>query len=296
VNGGRTVKYGAAAKLLLGAGATWKLVYRNIGIASYWHRWNGTVLAYRKAIIPQMDGVIGVSSMSLEDCQNFYGLRAPSTVILNGISPDRMTPTVGRSEFRRSLGVDNGDIVLLFVGNLDSAKRPDRFLRVLARVRKELPHVKGWIVGKGPLLEETEQMAANDGLEESVRFFGSRSDVANFMLAADIFVITSDSEGIPAVVLEAGLLGLPVVATQVGGLHECVIDGNTGLLVPADEEDQLVDAIAELATDRDMRKRLGQAGQARVLGHLTIEHVAERYLDFYRKLLGHPDGIPARRH
>lgn len=293
VNGARTVKYGAAAKCLLGSGVKWKLVYRNIGMPSHWHRWRGSVAAYRRVIIPQMDGVVGVSAASLEDVHDFYGLRAPAVVILNGINAERLTPTIGRADFRRSQGVGEDEIVLLTVGSLDSAKRPSQFLRVLSRVREKLPQVRAWIVGDGPLRQETERYAMELGIGAGVRFFGSRDDVADFMQAADIFVMTSDTEGVPAVILEAGLMGLPSVATQVGGLSECVFDGETGILVPPHDEEGMSDAICTLATDDGMRKQLGRSGRERVRSHLTIEHVAEQYLDFYGGLLGHPAGVHA---
>jgi len=291
VNGARTVKYGAAARIL--SRANWKLVYRNIGMASHWHRWRGSVAAYRKVIIPQMDGVIGVSAASLADVSEFYGLRAPSEVILNGVSPDRITPTISRSEFRRANGVRDDDILLLSVGSLDSAKRPDRFLRVLSRLGDRLPQVRAWIVGDGPQRAETERYAAELGVTGRVRFFGSRDDVADFMQAADIFVMTSDTEGVPAVVLEAGLMGLPVVAPRVGGLSECIIDGETGVLVPPGDEVRMAEVISRLSSEPDSRKRLGTAGREWVRGHLTIDHIAEQYLAFYRDLLDHRVAVPA---
>lgn len=282
-NGGRTVKYAAAAKRVLGSRARWKLVYRNIGIASYWHHWIGSVLAYRSVIMPQIDGVVGVSAESLADVKQLYRLRAPSTVIMNGVSPERLTPKVKRAEVRRSESVGEDDIVLLFLGKLDAVKRPDRFLRVLSRLR-HLPQVRAWVVGDGPLRKETEELSARLGLADRVRFFGTRDDVADLLAAADLLVLTSDSEGVPGVVLEAGLFGLPVIATKVGGLVECVIDGETGILVPVEDEQGFSEAITTLATDHELRDKLGQAGRKRVEGHLTIEPIAERYLGFYHRL------------
>jgi glycosyltransferase involved in cell wall biosynthesis len=290
VNGARTVKYGAFARHLAGSGARWKLVYRNIGMASHWHRWRGSIAAYRRAIIPRMDGVIGVSSASLRDVQDFYKIRSPSVVILNGVNPERLRPKHSRLEFRNTLDVSEENVVLLTVGSLDSAKRPDRFLRVLSRIGERLPQVRAWIVGDGPGREEAERYAGELGVNERVRFFGTREDVADFMQASDIFVMTSDTEGVPAVVLEAGLMGLPIVATRVGGLSECVIDGTTGELVMPTDEVAMSNTIAALALDNAARKRMGSAGRDRVRMELTIESIAAQYLDFYRFLL---DELPA---
>src|SRR4029079_872302 len=93
-----------------------------------------------------------------------------------------------------------------------------------------------WIVGGGPLRETLERQVHTSLLASSTRFLGVQHQVANYMNAADIVALTSATEGMPAVLLEAGALGLPVVTTRVGGVAECVLDGKTGILVqPSDE-------------------------------------------------------------
>lgn len=284
VNGSRTVKYGAFCKRTLGRKASWSLIYRNIGIPADWHRWWGSVLIYRKVIMPQMDGVIGVSEYSLSGARSLYRLKAPSTVILNGISPSRLETTIDREELRREHGVEKDDVVLLFLGFLDAVKRPDRFIRVLASASRQVPGLKGWIVGDGPLTKETKALAAKAGVADKVRFFGAQDEVANFMGAADLFIMTSRSEGVPAVILEAGFMGLPVVATRVGGLPECVREGETGVLSAPDSESEMTDWVVTLATDREMREEMGKSAKSWIRNHLTIDHIADRYLDFYRQV------------
>lgn len=292
VNGARTVKYGALSKRLLGSRAHWKLVYRNIGIPSDWHRWWGSVLIYRKVIMPQMDGVIGVSENSLGGARSLYRLRVPSTVILNGISPDRLQVTVGREEFRRRQGVAEGDVVLLFLGFLDDVKRPERFIRVLAGVHRRVPGIHGWIVGDGPLVDRTKTLADELGVADKVRFFGAQEAVADFMGAADLFVMTSRTEGVPAVVLEAGFMGLPVVATRVGGLPECVREGETGLLSEPESQEEMTDSIVALATNPQRRGEMGEKAKAWVRDHLTIDQIADQYLEFYHRVRGEVHASP----
>lgn len=114
--------------------------------------------------------------------------------------------------------------------------------------------------------------------------FGHVKSVTPFLSAADLLVVTSDSEGMPAVVLEAGYLGLPVVARRVGGMEECVVHGETGLLVEAGE-DALVEAIHGLMEDRQARERMGTAAMKRIRRGFTMDSVAERYLAFYSRML-----------
>lgn len=285
VNGSRTVKYGAAAKLVSRSNGRWKLVYRNIGIPSDWQSWAGTTWAYRNMIMPRMDGVVGVSRFSLDDAETLYEFRAPSTVILNGISPDRLKVIVERNELRQTYRAEREDLILLFVGYLEEAKRPDRFMHVLSRVVREIPSAQGWVVGDGPLRRKTENLSRDLGIRDHVRFFGSREDVASFMNAADLLVVTSDTEGIPATVLEAGFLGLPVVATKVGGLSECIVHEQTGVLVDGDLQEGLVRAIIGLGSDVESRRSMSRKARERVLGELTIDRIAAQYLAFYERLL-----------
>lgn len=294
VNGSRTVKYGALSKRLLGDEIHGKLIYRNIGIPADWHRWWGSVLVYRKLIMPHMDGVIGVSRYSLDGARSLYDLRVPSSVILNGVSPERLKVTIARQELRRAQGVKDEDVVLLFLGFLDTVKRPERFVRVLAEASRRVPGLHGWVVGDGPQRARSEALAADLGITDRIRFFGTQDEVANFMGAADLFIMTSRSEGVPAVVLEAGLLGLPVVATRVGGLPECVRDGETGILTPPESESEMVASIVALATSPERRRRMGESAKAWVRGNLTIDHVADRYLEFYRRVSGELPATAAR--
>lgn len=287
VNGSRTVKYGAAAKFLSRADGGWKLIYRNIGIPSDWHAWGGTVWVYRNLVIPQMDGVIGVSRSSLDDARALYRIQAPSTVILNGISSSRLEVVEGRDRLRSRYGASPEDLILLYVGCLESAKRPDRFVRVLSRVAREVPRTRGWIVGNGPRRREIQGLSRDLGLSDRIRFFGSQENVANFMNAADLLLVTSDTEGIPATVLEAGYLGLPVVASRVGGLPECVEHGGTGILVDGENpEEGFTRAVLALGSDDELRRSMGGRARERVSNEMTIDRIADQYLAFYEQVLG----------
>lgn len=292
VNGSRTVKYGAAAKAVSRSNGRWKLVYRNIGIPSDWHS-SATAWVYRKAIMPRMDGVVGVSRFSLEDAEALYRFRVPSTVIPNGISPARLNVVEGRDALRDRYRSSPDDLILLFVGYMEEAKRPDRFVRVLSRVARKIPRVRGWIVGDGPLRGKAEGLSRDLGIRDKVRFLGYQEDVASFMNAADLLVVTSDTEGIPGAVLEAGYLGLPVVSTKVGGLPECIVQGETGVLVDGDPEEGLTRAIVRLGSDEESRREIGGRARARIVDELTIGPIADRYLAFYRRLLKRPVACPA---
>jgi len=284
VNGGRTVKYGAAARRLAGDSHPWKLIYRNIGMPSDWHSSWHRLAAYQRAIMPEIDGVIGVTGESLRDATRLYGLDVPMEIIWNGVDPKKLSGVDDPTAVRTAFGAAPDDRVMLFLGSLSEEKRPDRFLHTVQAVSESIPTVRAWIVGDGPVREGAERLARELGVAERCSFFGFQDDVAPFLAAADALLITSDSEGMPAVALEAGYLGLPVVSTRVGGLAECIEDGATGFLVNSD--DKLVDATVRLLSDAELRRRIGEGAGRHIREHFTIGRIADRYLEFYHRVLG----------
>jgi glycosyltransferase involved in cell wall biosynthesis len=235
--------------------------------------------------MPQMDGVVSVCTPGLDDANRLYGFDVPSIVVLNGFDPMRLrVDTISRQKLRARLGAHDDDFILLFLGSLVPQKRPDRFIRVMARIAERESRFFGWIVGDGFLREESERQARELGIADKVRFLGYQEDVGCFMTAADLYVLTSDTEGLPATVLEAGFLGVPVVSTDVGGVYEGVIHGETGLLVPREDESALSDAIILLAHDKSIRVKMAQRGRARFEAEFTISRIAQQYIRFYQNI------------
>lgn len=181
-------------------------------------------------------------------------------VIHNGIAPP---PRHGAEEIealRRSLGVVPGAAVLCSIGRLSEQKNFGLLLRALARLPRG-----GWIlllVGEGEQQGELQALSASLGLGDRVRFLGRRNDVPLLMQSSDLLVMSSSWEGFPYVVVEALANGLPIVATDVGGVREGVQDGRTGLLVRPGDEAALAAAVSSLVQAPDRRSAFGAAGRA----------------------------------
>jgi glycosyltransferase involved in cell wall biosynthesis len=286
VNGSRTVKYGALAKALTGFN-NWKLVYRNIDSPHFWVRGPARKLFYRRVIMPRIDGIIGVSRRTLIEALELYGIRAPSQFIPNGVDLDKLRPLMGRHVVRIQTATPEDSRVLLFVGQMGNQKRPDRFVELIRRLRDAVPPVVGWMIGEGPERERAEQLAWSKGVQERLRFLGHQTDVASYLAAGDVLVLTSDTEGIPAVVIEAGYLGKPTVAFDVGGMRECIDDGVTGKLVPAADEEALAEGVVWLLTD-ERASQLGAQAKCRVEREFSMEAVGRSYIDFFRQLVEPP--------
>ena len=151
-------------------------------------------------------------------------------VIAPGVSPPGPCPE--RQQARAALGLPADGSVVVFAARLTGVKRPDRMLAVA----REMPDVIFVVAGDGPLRPELEARAP-----ANVRFLGWRSDMATVYAAGNLVLLTSDNEGMPVTLIEAALCGVPAVATDVGSTREVVLNGRTGVTVPADAS-YLVDA------------------------------------------------------
>jgi L-malate glycosyltransferase len=166
----------------------------------------------------------------------------------------------------------------------DAVKNHPAFLRAAARVAKQLPTVEFLLVGDGPLRPGLEAMAAELGIVERVTFAGERHDIPAVLASIDVSVLTSSSESLSNVVLESMAAGVPVIATAVGGNPELVKDGETGQLVPAGDEDRLVEALLRLAGDAELRKLYSQRGRE-FARSFHSDVICRRYEEVYVSLL-----------
>jgi glycosyltransferase involved in cell wall biosynthesis len=289
-NGARTVKYAAFASYFC-RDASWRLIYRNIGNPSDWlHGWHYRTF-YQKLVMPRLHGVVGVSRKTLQAVQDYYGLSVPMKNIPRAVDPKCLVPSSSRDAVRFQTKTPADAPVLIFVGSLTPEKRLDRLLRLTQQVRLQMPKLHLWLIGSGPLESTLRKQAHFLGIGESVRFLGAQSNVADYLNAADLFVLTSDTEGIPGVILEAGLLGLAVVATNVGGVPECVLDGDTGVLVDRQDEQRLADVVCGLLHDPARRLKLGEKAKSWIEANFTIAKITGDYVDFYHHVLTYRHGF-----
>ena len=172
---------------------------------------------------------------------------------------------------------------LIAVGRL---KAPKDFL-TLIRAFAALPEgsFEALIVGDGPDRGAVEDEIGRLGLEERVRLVGERSDVPALLADADLFVLSSRSEGLPVSVLEAMAAELPVVASGVGGLAELVVDGETGILVPPGAPEPLAAALGRLVEDRDLRRKFGAAGRTRAEALFDLAVFRRAHVELYEQQL-----------
>ncbi|WP_075352570.1 glycosyltransferase family 4 protein [Algoriphagus marinus] len=279
-NGSRTLKYAAAARQFYSGKCTW--IARWIDDASFWNPGTASKFVYRKLIMSQFDATIGVSQASLNSMIRHYDFKKPSQVIHRAFDLEKFKGAPSREAARRDLGIGKTDEVLLFLGNLTAQKRPDRFLEIIQKLIQTRPQLKALVVGDGDLGVSIKSPISN--LQSQIFFFGYQQDVSPYLAAADLLILTSDTEGLPGVVLEAGYFSVPTVATEVGGIRECLIDGESGILIPDRSIEEFVREIDFLLSDSSRLQLMGKKAKDMVLENFRMEEVARKYLSFFRGL------------
>ncbi len=262
-----------------------KIVYTAHGFYFHEH-----MPALRRAIYVTLEWIAGRATHTLftqaeEDAETAQRLSLCRTgdvkAIGNGSDPDIFHPGAdGRAATRASLGTDADRPVILMAGRLVAEKGYPELIEAMRQVDAEL-----WAVGDrlksdhaANIDSHLRDAAADPVLKDRVRFLGYRRDMPELLRAADIFVLPSHREGMPRSIIEAMLTGLPVVATDIRGSREEVVDGETGLLVPVRDAKGLAGALNRLIDDAALRDKMGAAGRNRARDLYDEDKVVERQL------------------
>lgn len=187
-----------------------------------------------------------------------------------------------KEEARIELGLDPDKIYCAFIGRITQIKRPDRFLDVVSKVKATGTNLHFVVAGAGERLDYCQERTSNENLP--VTFFGWREDIEVVLAAADFVILTSDNEGTPLSLIQAGMAGIPVVATNVGSTDEIVVDGETGFLTDI-SVDQLAEAVIKLAKDSDLRAKMGSAGYEYTMARYGVARLVKDHQDLYLRLL-----------
>ena len=170
-------------------------------------------------------------------------------------------------------------LVLITVGRLVYAKAHEVIIASMPAVLKEFPNAKLEIYGDGVLRADLQAQIKRLGLSNSIKLPGQTDDVARHLAAADVFILSSRSEGLPIALLEAMSAGLPCIATQVEGVDEVLTEGKHGLTVPVENPEALAQAILQLLRDPEARKRMGAAARVHVSKQYTVDRMCGQYLE-----------------
>jgi glycosyltransferase involved in cell wall biosynthesis len=187
------------------------------------------------------------------------------TVIHNAVDTDYFTPDLSRIDEHPTA---------VFVGRLVEQKDPLVLLEAFRLVTREIPEARLIMIGNGHLKEPSEEFLRANGLEKNVTMLPGTRDIREHLRGDRIFVLPSRYEGSPNVIIESMAMGLPVVATAVGGVPDLVVDGETGFLVDPSDPAMLVRCLSRLYADSGLRREMGRKARDRVLAFHSMENMA----------------------
>lgn len=276
-NAGDTLKYTVMSKYIY----NWKskLVYRNANKISDFLTTKSRIW-FNKLLIRKVDAVASVSMECMIDFISCYPTFQKAIECLPiGVSLQNPTPYESLSE----IGIEGEGPFLLHVASFVPEKNHEGLLRIFCNVLKDYPTAKLLLIGEGKLKSSIETLAEELNLNNNLHFLGKRNDVVQIMPCCDVFLLPSLIEGLPGVILEAFATKLPVVAYNVGGIKEVVLDKETGFLIDKNNEIDFLEAINNcLSIDND---KIKNNAYELVSKNYSNEAIAYKFLAFYEKYL-----------
>lgn len=207
-------------------------------------------------------------------------------VIHNGIDCESYQVKIDKAEKRKELGIREKDLVIGNVARFFPNKDQECLLKAFRIVSDRVPESKLLIAGDGPLKNSLFQLREELKLKDNVQFLGNRRDIPELLKVFDVFALSSIKEGLPITILEAMASGLPVVATDVDGNPEVVINNNTGYIVPPKNPKLLAEKIIKLLLNGETRRKMGQNSRERVEREFSFDKMISKYDTLYRSIVG----------
>jgi glycosyltransferase involved in cell wall biosynthesis len=219
------------------------------------------------------------------------------TVIHSGLDLRRVVPpaNVSREETLRRLGVDGATHFVTIVANMrHDVKDYPMFLRAAARVDKAVPNTAFLLAGEGPLQPRLQAMAAQLGISNKTFFLGRCENIAELLNVSDVCVLSSKAEGFSNSILEYMAAGRPVVATDVGGAREAIVENETGFIVPSGNDESMADRVVSLLRDPEKAHAMGERGRQVVEANFSSQALLRNTEALYERLLASLVGTSSR--
>lgn len=194
----------------------------------------------------------------------------------------QLGPLPTRDEACATLGIDPKLTYCAFIGRITKIKRPDRFLDVVSLLHGQGASIHFIVAGAGELLEDCKARAVKENLP--VTFLGWREDIETVLAASDLVLLTSDNEGTPLSLIQAGMAKLPIVATNVGSISEIVLDSETGFLTELSAE-SLAESMNKLISSASLREEMGNKARDYTIKRYGVERLVKDHQDLYLELL-----------
>ena len=247
---------------------------------------NGYRRYIKKLVLVLSHWVTTVSDGIGEDVESLWGTPSEKiTVVPNGVDQEKYSRRELRTYVVNGSRKTKDGIILGAVGRLTDEKNYPLLLAAVKQVIQSVPNTRLIIIGDGPLRTVLESKARELSISGSVDFLGERTDVPELLNVMDMFILASYSEGMANCLLEAMAVGLPVIASDIKGNIEIVVDQKTGFLFQSGDQSALVDKIIRLIGNPLLRKQFGEAGMGRVDKLFSIGKMVENYERLYAELM-----------
>ncbi|MHC4190259.1 MAG: glycosyltransferase [Planctomycetota bacterium] len=226
----------------------------------------------------KVDKIVGISEIIKEILVRGGVKEEKITVIYS--AADR-APVTEKSDLQERLGLKRDYRILGTVASLVERKGHRYLFEATVKVKEEFPQIKLLVVGEGPLKKDLKKLAEKLSSENEIIFTGFRKDIPEILSILDVFVSASLKEGLGVSLLEAANYGLPIVATNAGGIPEVVEDGVTGFLVPPKDSEALAEKIIYLLSHPKEARKMGENGKERVRKNFSVEQMVNSYTKLY---------------
>jgi glycosyltransferase involved in cell wall biosynthesis len=215
----------------------------------------------------------------------------------NGLDLGRLkvSPELRREDALANFGLPRDRRFMTIVANLHNpVKDHPMFLRAAARVRAQVSDAAFVIAGEGDLMNGLKELAKQLGIERDVFFIGRCEDVGRLLAISNVGVLSSKAEGFANAILEYMAAGLPVVATDVGGVREAITEGEAGYIVSSGDHEKMAEGIVKLLSDPERARSMGILGRSIVEENFSFEHHLRNTLELYEELLSAPGSAPSQ--
>ena len=236
--------------------------------------------------------ITAVSEKVAERHRNYLNWKKQIKIIPNGVPYITNSPGI-RTEIRKTLDTEDNAIVYLSVGNFRPEKGFEDLIKAASILYQQKPNMPWeiWIVGdlsRSSYSNQVIELSRSLGLENRIKFLGFRKDVPHLYQACDAFVLSSKSEGLPMVILEAMMAGLPIVATKVGGVPKAL--GEYGILVEPQNPVALAQGMENILSNIQQAKQMGELARSRAQKKFSIKKMVDNYIKFYQSTISQLKG------
>jgi glycosyltransferase involved in cell wall biosynthesis len=268
---------GAIAGLLMGI-PNILLSFRNYNPTNFSYLYQDWFDHYYKIIIKSERVVLsGNSTLGNQDYANWLGIDSKRINLLKNIVPreELIVPAKNEIKFKDEMNIDRDYKIIIGIFRFSEEKRPMLFMEVAYEIIRQFENVTFLIAGEGRFYSEMENFINERKLQKKIRILGRRQDTKYLLTNSDIILLASSFEGTPNVLLEAQCAGIPIVATDAGGVRDCVLDGKTGFVVPINDKESLVQKSLRLLKEDNLRLQMSEAGKEYMKNNFTGSEVVE---------------------